>query len=949
MKFPTFLILAAIAWLPSFAWGEAALRVVRPTCEDQVDPIHVDNANPVLGWQLEAVPAGSRNRAQSAYHIRVAESPEKLQAGQGNLWDSGRVESANSIAVRYDGLPLRSRQSCYWQVRIWDEAGNASEWSAPAHWTMALLQATDWEGSAWIGLGEDTRDSDFAEREYMFMPEPEMRRSYPSPLLRGEIDLSKPVKRAFAYVAAVGYGELYLNGKKVGDAILEPAQTNYEKHTFYTVHEVSDYLREGRNAIGLWLGSGFFGQNVAWQHDFNYGQPRARAKLFVEYADGTTGDFGTDCSWNATTSPVVFDNIYWGETYDARREIPGWSAVGCDTGTWQQAVELEAPCPAENLRAQDIPPIRIKQRFQPVSIKPVEGGKYIVDFGRNIAGWVEIAVEQEAGDVITITAGERMEPDGVTVNLLTSGGAPGRIQEMIYIAKGDGIERWRPRFSYHGFQFVEISGLRAEPAAGSLTAELVYNDLPETGSFECSEELVNRQYTITRNTLEANWHSIPEDCPAREKCGWLGDAHATVDISFYGYDVKRFLAKYCRDIEDSLVADERFRQFIGEGKGVPPRVAPGKRATDVPAEIDWGIAFVLLPWRIYLHTGDASVFERHYIDLKNFIAYYESMREPGGILPSGLGDWCPPLWDRRLAPEYMDCHPHVSGTAFYYAALRIVASMAKLQGEDAYGEYCLKLAEDVKDAFNETWLEDIPETEAKFHGSQTATIMALQLGMVPEDQLDAVIAGLVHDIEVANEGHHSVGIHGLRHLYTVLADFGHEELVARMLLDRSFPGPGYLAGYGFSTWPERQFNWDEEPRYRNSMNHPMQGGFAAFFYEGLGGIRPIAEGPGYRVTEFRPRLTREWDWVRVSKDSPYGTVESHWERNIDGLEWRVVVPANAEGVVYLPTTDVRAVLESGKPLSEAKGIIRIDMDEDANRACLKVKVGSGQYRFGILR
>ena len=946
MKCSRVLIQCIMGGISLSATASQPLQVMELRCEDVVNPIQIDNRQPNLSWKLMAASGDSRNRSQSAYRVLVAESPERLKPGLADLWDSGRVESANSIAVPYVGKDLQSRQVCYWKVKVWDESGTASEWSGPAHWSMALLEASDWDGSSWIGLGRDTRDSVHAEREYMFMPEPEMRRSYPSPLIRTEVHLSKPVKRATAYVAAVGYGELHLNGGKVGDAILNPVQTNYDKHTLYTTHDVTTYLTEGKNAIGLWLGSGFFGQNVAWMEDFDYGQPRARAKLFVEYTDGTGETFGTDSSWKATTSPVMFDNVYWGETYDARREIPDWASVGCETRSWQDAVILDAPCPVENLRSQDIPPIRVKKRLQPVSITETGEGSYIVDFGRNIAGWVAIEVDQEPGDVITMVAGERLEPDG-TVNTRTTGGAPGRIQEMIYIAKGGGPERWNPRFAYHGFQFIEISGLQSAPTGDSLTAELVFNDLPRTGDFACSEELVNEQYAITRRTLEANWHSIPEDCPAREKCGWLGDAHATVDVSLYGYDVKRFLAKYCRDIEDSLFVDQRFRTFIGEGNGVPTRVAPGKRATDKAAEIDWAVAFVLLPWQLYLHTGDAAIFERHYPDLKNFISYFESMRGPDSILPNGLGDWCPPLWDRRLAPEYMECHPHVSGTAFYYAALEIVANMAQILGEPDYSTYCRKLAEDVRDAFNAAYLEDIPGTGAKFHGSQTATVMALKYGMVPADQVPAVVAGLVHNIEVVKQGHHSVGIHGLRHIYTVLADLGKEELVARMLLDRGFPGPGYLADYGFSTWPERQFNWDEEPRYRNSMNHPMQGGFAAFFYEGLGGIRPTMQAPGYAMTEFRPRLMKEWDWVSASKESPYGTVKSHWQNTEHGLEWEVVVPVNTEGVVFLPVTERDSVRESGKPLEQASGISEIAVANDASRPCLKVTLGSGHYRFTI--
>ncbi|WP_309008743.1 family 78 glycoside hydrolase catalytic domain [Pelagicoccus sp. SDUM812005] len=925
----------------------APLRVVGLKSESLVDPIQLDSASPRLAWKLRAESSSDRGRSQSAYRILVASSLERLQANEGDLWDSGRVESSRSTLIAYEGQALASRQACYWKVMVWDESGRASDWSPVASWTMALLEVEDWKGSDWIGLGKDTRTSKLAEREFMFRKNPEMRRSHASPLLRKEVELPKPVKRALAYVSGVGYSEFYVNGQKMGDAVLDPGQTNYEKHTLYVTHDITESLRKGINALGIWLGSGFFGQNVAWEEDFDYGQPRARAKVFVEYEDGTVEEFGTDSSWKATTSPVVFDNVYWGETYDARLEIPDWASVGCDESLWQSAVWLEAPCPTEKLRSQLIPPIRVQRLIEPVEVKDIGGGKYVVDFGENLAGWVEIEVEQEAGDVITIVAGERMEPDGVTVNTGTSGGAPGRIQEMIYVARGDGPERWSPRFAYHGFQYIEISGLRSAPQPGQLKAALVHSDIQKTGRFESSEELLNLQYEITCRTLEANWHSIPEDCPAREKCGWLGDAHATSDISFYGYDIERFLAKFLRDIEDSLRPDARYEQVVGWGDGVPTFVAPGKRTPNWPLAIDWAVAYVILNWDLYLHTGDADVFRRHYQNIKHFVSYFESMRGPGEILPSGLGDWCPPLWDRKSAPEYMYCHPHVSGTAFYYRALQISEKMAGLFGEREYEAYCGKLAEDVKDAFNEAYLVEDAASGSLFYGSQTATVMALKFGMVPEDKIEAVVRGLVRDIEDLHAGHHAVGIHGLRHIYTVLADFGHETLAGKMLLDRTFPGPGYLADYGFTTWPERQFNWDKEPRYRNSMNHPMQGGFAAFFYEGIGGIRPVFDGAGYQTIEFRPRLMAELDWARVSKESPYGTIRSEWRRTEEGLQWVLEIPVNSEAVAYLPTGSLEAVSESGSDLENVSGIRNAEVSTDAMRPSVKLRLGSGQYSFLI--
>lgn len=939
----SFLFTAFLIFASSLA--SSPLRVIDLKTEHLTDPIQLDVKQPRLSWKLLAGSSNDRGRSQGAYRVIVASSEALLDREQGDLWDSGRVESDVSVLVRYLGKDLKSRESCFWKVRVWDESGEVSDWSEPAVWSMALLSARDWDGSEWIGLGEDTRRSELAEREYAFRKNPEMRRSHPSPLLRKGLRLSKPIKRAFAYVAGVGYSEFYVNGQKMGDAVLDPGQTNYEKHTLYVTHDLTDALREGNNALGVWLGSGFFGQNVAWEQDFDYGQPRARAKVFVEYEDGTMEEFGTDSSWKATTSPVVFDNVYWGETYDARLEISDWASVDCDESMWQSAVPLEAPCPPENLRSQLIAPIRVQRLIDPVGIKEIGGGNYIVDFGENLAGWVELEVDQKSGDVITMTAGERMEPDGVTVNTRTSGGAPGRIQEMIYVAKGEGKERWSPRFSYHGFQYVQISGLRSAPKPGQLRAALVHSEIEKTGSFKSSETLLNTQYEITRRTLEANWHSIPEDCPAREKCGWLGDAHATSDISLYGYDVNLFFSKFMRDIEDSLQRDSRYDQFVGRGMGVPPLVSPGKRVTDRPGTIDWGVAYVILNWDLYVHTGDNSSLRRHYEHLKHFVAYYESMRGPDETLPNGLGDWCPPLWDRREAPEYMFCHPHVSGTAYYYRALQIVGQSAFMFGETVYGEYCRKLAKDVYDAYNETYLEEIPEAGALFYGSQTATVLALKFGMVPEEKIESVVRGLVYDIEVERQGHHAVGIHGLRHIYTVLSDYGQEELVAKMLLDRTFPGPGYLADYGFTTWPERQFNWDEEPRYRNSMSHPMQGGFAAFFYEGIGGIRPLYEEAGYKAFELRPRLTDELDWASVSKESPYGVIQSSWKQVAEGLVWEVEVPVNTECVAFFPVGDRALISESERMLESVPGVSEVEDVESAFGPSVKATLGSGRYSF----
>ncbi|MFG0289400.1 MAG: alpha-L-rhamnosidase C-terminal domain-containing protein, partial [Rhodopirellula sp. JB044] len=376
-------------------------------------------------------------------------------------------------------------------------------------------------------------------------------------------------------------------------------------------------------------------------------------------------------------------------------------------------------------------------------------------------------------------------------------------------------------------------------------------------------------------SLEGNWHSLPEDCPHREKCGWLGDAHATADLSLFNYDMNAFYLKYIRDIEDSRRKDGRLGRVRPKSEGVPTMVAPGKRANRI-ANIDWGVAYLILPWRLYVHTGDVEAFRSRFEHVKDFLAYYRTYKNKQGVIDNGLGDWCPPRWDRKQAPEYMECHPYVSGTAFYFQALHIASQMAEVLGDNGYSRQCLNEAEQIRTAFEMVYLQRVEGSDLKHYGSQTATVMALKLGMVSKDDADDRVEGLVHDINDLHNGHHACGIHGLRHLYTVLAEQGQDALAYKMLTDTTFPSPGYVLSCGLSTWPERRWEWKKERYYRNSFNHPMNGGFAAFMHESLGGINPDPASPGYKHFYLQPRLTAQLAWVSAGTESPYGVVRSEW-------------------------------------------------------------------------
>ncbi|MDF7823439.1 family 78 glycoside hydrolase catalytic domain [Pontiellaceae bacterium B12227] len=933
LKSITLLLMCAVNALASSGVSVADLKV-----EHLRNPIQLDMQQPRLSWKIRATDPQVHKIKQQSYRILVADSPQKLSNDEGNLWDSGVVASDQSILIPYLGKKLQSRQACYWKVQVTDNKGGKSDWSETAFWEMALLSSNDWKESEWIGLKKDTRDSPFTSRK----PNGKdvLHRSNPSPLLRKEISIAKAVKKARAYVSGIGYSEFYINGNKISDHVLDPGQTNYDKHTLYVVHDITDDLKPGTNALGFWLGNGFYGQNLAFNPKFEYGKPKLRAKLFVEYTDGSSETFATDTSWKATVSPILFDNAYWGESYDARLEIPGWSKPGRDDSNWQQAVNVKAPCPDNKLRPQLLPPIKEMERFKPVSNKKVDDDTYQVDFGKNFSGWYDIKLNQNPGDIIRFYPTEVLDRKTGRGNQKTRGGAPGAPEDHFYICKGNGPESYSPRFVYSGFQYLEITGLAEAPTAETIEAVFVRSAIEKTGSFESSNEMFNKQYAASLLSLEGNWHSLPEDCPAREKCGWLGDAHATADLSLYNYDMARFYSKYNRDIQDSLNADHTVRKVIPGSAGIPPMVAPGRRSNRV-GTIDWAVAYVIIPWRMYVHTGDAEAFRPHYEHFKDFITYYKSFKNKDGVIDNGLGDWCPPNWDRKAAPEFMECHPFVSGTAFYFQALELISKMALLMDDADYSKWCLKEAADIQKAFDQVYLKPVEGSKGlKHYGSQTATVMALKLGMVPDDQIEDRVEALLFDINERHNGHHACGIHGLRHLYTVLADNGHGDLAYKMLTDTTFPGPGFIMDLGLSTWPERRFDWNKV-EFKNSFNHPMNGGFVAFMHESLGGIRPDEQSVGYKHFQIKPQLTDQVEWVKSHVESPYGEIRSEWKNEGETFEWFVEVPPNTTATLYVP-------YHQGRELSEGehRGLQKkLTPIAEGQQKWLKSEVGSGVYHF----
>ena len=906
----------------------AGVSVEKLRCEYRENPLGIDALTPRLCWQMQSTERGQR---QTAYRVLVASSTALLQQGQGDLWDSGKVDSDQSLHVRYAGKPLVPREQCFWQVQTWDQAGAASKWSPVAMWEIGLPATNDWNGADWIRLAQDTRNSPLTKRPVQTkeMKQPRMAESFPSPLFRREFQIKPGVVRARAYICGLGYNEIFVNGQRCGDAVLDPGQTTYDVRAFYVTHDITKSLKRGANAVGVMLGNGFFGQNVGFNTtSLCYGPPALIAKIVVDYADGSTQTISTDSSWKADTGPIVFDNVYSGETYDARLEKIGWNKPGFDDSSWAAAIQVAAP--TAQLQAQMIPPIRAVKTLRVQKVIAGENGKWIFDLGQNIAGWAQIKVKAPAGTQISMKFGEVLMPDGKSLDMGTTGHfATGVEQADVYVCKGGGVEMWSPRFTYHGFRYVEVSGLAEKPGKDFLEGVHVHTDAPKRGSFECSDDTLNRIYRTSLWTIEDNMHSVMEDCPHREKCGWLGDAHATGETTMFNYDMAQFWTKFVDDIETVLGRGGATYWGQKATPGIPCNIAVGKRLCQ-EARPDWGSAYVLLPWYLYNYYGDTDVFTRHYEHLKVWIDYVKGLRE-NGIVVRGYGDWCPPGGNTN-----MECAPILTSTAFFYGTLNIMGNFATQLGKADDAANCKQLAAETKAAFNKKFFN----AQTGGYGSQTADAVALRFGIFADGQGSGVAKSLRNEIVEQHKGHAFVGIHGAKPLYTQLCENGFEDVAISAMKQKSWPSYAYALAQGFTTWPEQMDEFSPTERITNrSLNHPMQSGFASWFHDSVGGIRPAS--PGFKRIELKPHGYTQLAWAKVEHDSLYGAIKSNWQVKNGKFTWQISIPANTSATVYVPVKDGGTITESGKSTAARTGVRFLRTEN--GRAIYDV--ASGNYDF----
>ncbi len=871
-------------------------------CDYLVNPTGIDVTEPRLSWILES---RQRGQMQTAYRILVSDSKEALKEDKGNLWDSGKVETDQNNQIVYGGAPLQSRMQCYWKVRLWDKDGRVLDWSKPATWTMGLLKAQDWKAK-WIGYDAPPSGSQVNSENEMVLP--------PPPYLRKTFSLDRSIKRATVYVSALGLYELHINGKRVGKDYFTPGWTDYPTRVYYQTYEVTDLINTGQNAIGAILADGWYAGYVGFgrKRELYGDKPRLLVQLEVEFANGDIQTVISDKSWKATYGPILEADFLMGETYDGRKEMPGWDKAEFDDSAWETADMTNVI----DSKIEAYPGVTVQKilEIKPKELSEPRKNVYVYDLGQNFAGWVRLNVSGEAGTKVVLRFAEVLNPDGTiyTENLRAA-----RCTDT-YILKGKDREIWEPRFTFHGFRYVEVTGYPEKPPIDAITGIVVHSNTPQTGSFECSIPMVNQLYSNIVWSQRSNFIEVPTDCPQRdERLGWTGDAQIFVRTSTYNMDVAAFFTKWLVDLEDAQSKEGAF-----------PDVAPRKVAMG-DGTAAWGDAGVICPWTIYEVYGDKRVLEKHYDSMKKWIDYLQKNSD-GLIRPAeGYGDWV------SIAS---DTPKDVIATAFFAYSTNLLSKAAAAIGKDSDAEKYAKLFEQIKEAFNKAFVSE----DARIKGeTQTCYVLGLHFGLLPEDKRPAATKHLIRALEKKN-WHLSTGFVGLSYLLPILTETGNLDIAYRLLTNETFPSWGYSINNGATSIWERWDGWTEEKGFQdpgmNSFNHYSFGAVGRWLFGTVGGID--TDGAGFKKIIIRPQPGKITS-AQTNYESINGTIATNWAIEDKNFKLDVTIPANTTAIVYVPAPNAQTVTENGLPAADAESVRFLRMEQK----CAVFAVGSGQYWF----
>ena len=921
------LVPLALALSASRLWAEEAVSALAPSrlqCEYLIDPLGIDVVVPRLSWALQTIDSPtSRGQKQTAYQVLVASSVDLLAKDEGDFWDSGKVLSDATLQVEYAGKPLASRTQYFWKVRVWDRDERVSAWSPAANWETAFLQAADWKAK-WIGDGKalPTRDDQFFQDD-------------PAPLFRKEFTIDKPVRRARLYVTGLGYYTARLNGEQIGDRVLDPGWTDYSKRVLYSTHDVTPRIVQGRNCLGLMLGNGWYNPlplkmwgRLNLREHLPTGRPRAIAQLEIELADGTRQSITTDQTWKTAPGPILRNNIFLGEVYDARREPPAWDRPDLDDAAWANAAAITEP--VGPLRAQMQPPIRVTGKLKPVTRTEPKPGVFVFDMGQNFAGWVRLRVQGPEGTAVKLRFGELLHPDG-SLNVMTSvagqikNGTENRedghpelaYQSDTYILSGQGDEVYVPRFTWHGFRYVEVTGYPGEPALDAIEGLRLSADVREVGAFSCSNERLNRIQEMVRWTFLSNMFSVQSDCPARERFGYGGDVVCSAEAFMLNLDMPAFYTKVVRDFADAARPNGGMTEtapFVGLDDG-------GLGGQSGP--IGWQVAYPFLQQKLYQYYGDLRLIRRQYPALRRQVEFLRGVAKDH-IIDRGLGD------HESLDPKSIP----LTSTAFYYQHVATAARFAKLLGHEDDAQMYGDLAGQIREALIARFFH--ARTERFDRGTQACQAFALHYDLAPPEHRQAVLDVLVDRVR-ENEGHLATGIFGTNYLLDTLSRSGRADVAYGIVNQETFPGWGYMLQRGATTlWEHWEFS---DNTY--SHNHPMFGSVSQWLFETVGGIRADDAAVGFDRVVVAPQVVGDLTHAKARYNSIRGPLVCDWQLQDARLHMKVTIPPGVTATVYVPTGDASSITESGVPVAEAPGVEQLTPQQGA----AVFRVSGGQYQF----
>ncbi|MBC6109460.1 family 78 glycoside hydrolase catalytic domain [Pedobacter fastidiosus] len=901
--------------IPVFA---QQLKIADLTCDYRTNPIGIDQVSPSLSWKIQS---NQQNVVQTAYRILVSDNSESIKNGLGNVWDSRKVMSNQSIQVKYSGLKLSSTKKYYWRVESWNNYGLVAK-SEIAFWQMGLLNIEDWNGAKWIAYEK------IADSNLNILPVDGKKDTYKGnnvlPMFRKGFFVSKPIKKATLFISGLGHFEMSLNGKKVGDHFLDPGWTKYDKEALYVTFDLTSHIKKGENALGVLLGNGFYNiPPVSGRYrklKVAFGYPKMICRLAIEFSDGSVSNIISNQSWKTAPSPITFSSIYGGEDYNANLEQKEWNVAGFNDQKWKSALLVSGP----KLISQSAEPVKVFENFSAKSITKLANGDWVYDLGQNASGIIELKVRGNKGDTIRITPAELLKDDG-NVTQKNIGGP----SYFTYLLKGEGLETWRPRFTYTGFRYLQVRGgipIGKENSSNSIVIKdlkglHIRNSAKMVGSFTSSNELFNKTFSLIDWAIKSNMVSVFTDCPHREKLGWLEELHLMGSSVRYNFDVAPLFKKSLQDMQNSQTES-----------GLIPEIAPeyvkfewgGDMFRDSP---EWGSSSILMSWYLYQWYGETQAMKDYYPMMQRYIGYLKTKANTH-ILSQGLGDW----YDLGPnAPGVSQLTPMgITGTAIYYYDLKILQKIATHLGKKADAMAYSKLALEVRKSFNDKFFD--VKTKQYGTGSQTANAMAVYMGLVNEQDKNTVIDNLVRDIKSKNNSL-TAGDIGYRYVLRVLEDAGKSDVIFDMNSRSDVPGYGMQIAKGATALTE---SWAALPTVSN--NHFMLGHLMEWLYSGVGGIQQQENSVAFKEIVIKPEVVGDLTSASTSYNSPHGEISTKWKKSVNGFVLEVNIPANTKAVIYLPTFP-------NALLTEEYNATFTDLGEEKGKS--KLAVGSGYYKFNV--